>query len=162
MFGGKDPLLGDWWHGEDTEEFMQVDPSKANRIYFSQIGDDMLVKLRRPFWTELQSRYGNQFFVRDEGELAAVIGTIDAVTTCLDRPQGCAVVPGIPDEQYVFTLALSISGGLVAGSVIGPIITRTDDPTLIVYNTIGFLAAVALASVLPSMGWATEKKGGDF
>lgn len=36
---------------------------------------------------------------------------------CLGRPNGCVVVPGLPEEQYYFTLITSIAGGLVAGFV---------------------------------------------
>lgn len=36
---------------------------------------------------------------------------------CLGKPGGCLVVPGVPDEQYYFTLLTSVAGGLVAGFV---------------------------------------------
>lgn len=29
-------------------------------------GDEVLFKLRRPWWSELQGRYGNLFYIRDE------------------------------------------------------------------------------------------------
>lgn len=50
-----------------------------------------------------------------QGESAAVLSTIDALATCLERPGGCAVVPGLPSDQYNLTLGTSILGGLVAG-----------------------------------------------
>ena len=50
-----------------------------------------------------------------QGESAAVLSTIDALATCLERPGGCAVVPGLPADQYNLTLGTSILGGLVAG-----------------------------------------------
>ena len=43
----------------------QVDPSAPNILNVPFIGDNVLAKLRRPFWTELQSRYGNMFYVRE-------------------------------------------------------------------------------------------------
>lgn len=45
---------------------MQVDPSAPNILNVPFIGDNVLAKLHRPFWTELQSRFGNMFFVREQ------------------------------------------------------------------------------------------------
>jgi len=42
---------------------------------------------------------------------------MSALTQCLERPDGCRVVPGLPLEQYYATLTCSIAGGLVAGFV---------------------------------------------
>jgi hypothetical protein len=42
---------------------------------------------------------------------------MSALVECLDRPDGCRVVPGLPQEQYVFTLGCAMAGGLVAGFV---------------------------------------------
>ena len=42
-------------------------------------------------------------------------GTLDALAECLPRPQGCAVVPGLPANQYQLTLITSLLGGFVAG-----------------------------------------------
>ena len=50
-----------------------------------------------------------------QGEGAAVEGTLDALTECLQRPMGCAVVPGLPGNQYQLTLVTSVLGGFVAG-----------------------------------------------
>ncbi len=77
----------------------------------------MLFKLRRPFLQEVQSRYGNLFYVRDNGESAAVQEAVGALTKCLAAPEGCKVVPGLPSDQYFFTLAFSVTGGLIAGFV---------------------------------------------
>lgn len=53
-----------------------------------------------------------------QGESAAVENAINAVTTCLGSPKGCAVVPGLPPNQYWFTFAMSVIGGVIAGFVI--------------------------------------------
>lgn len=37
-----------------------------NLLRFWYIGDEVERTLRRPWWTELQSRYGNMFFIRDK------------------------------------------------------------------------------------------------
>lgn len=52
-----------------------------------------------------------------QGESAALQQAMSALTDCLERPDGCRVVPGLPIEQYYATLTCSIAGGLVAGFV---------------------------------------------
>lgn len=52
-----------------------------------------------------------------QGEAAAVMGALAALTDCLGRDGGCAVVPGLPPEQYTATLVCAATGGLVAGFV---------------------------------------------
>ncbi len=56
--------------------------------------------------------------MRDEGEQKAVLQALGAVTACLGAPEGCRVVPGLPEDQYQLTLVLSIAGGIIAGSVL--------------------------------------------
>ena len=55
------------------------------------------------------------WYMRTQGEGAAVEETLDALADCLQRPQGCAVVPGLPGNQYQLTLITSVLGGFVAG-----------------------------------------------
>ena len=50
-----------------------------------------------------------------QGESAAVLNALGALTECLERPGGCAVVPGLPEDQYKLTLITSVLGGFVAG-----------------------------------------------
>ena len=54
---------------------------------------------------ELQTRYGNQYYVKDHGEDGAM-DALNAVEICLDRG-GCQVVPGLP-QQWLWTLTTSI------------------------------------------------------
>jgi hypothetical protein len=49
-----------------------------------------------------------------QGEAVALQSVVDSVDTCL-RKGGCIHVPGLPDEQYFFTLILSITGGVICG-----------------------------------------------
>ena len=55
-------------------------------------------------------RYGNRFFVAEEGEPEALQQSVGAIVFCLDRPEGCVRVPGLPDELYFLTLGASIAG----------------------------------------------------
>ena len=43
-----------------------------------------------------------------------MLGVLDAMSTCLERG-GCAVVPGLPSNQYQLTLITSLVGGVVFG-----------------------------------------------
>jgi hypothetical protein len=52
-----------------------------------------------------------------QGEAASLQNAMTAVADCIERPDGCRVVPGLPIEQYYATLTCSIAGGLVAGFV---------------------------------------------
>lgn len=52
-----------------------------------------------------------------QGEQVAIERAAEAVVGCLGKPGGCAVVPGLPEEQYAFTLVLSMIAGLTAGLV---------------------------------------------
>eukprot|EP00879_Flechtneria_rotunda_P020931 GHRR01022039.1.p1 GENE.GHRR01022039.1~~GHRR01022039.1.p1 ORF type:complete len:261 (+),score=76.68 GHRR01022039.1:446-1228(+) len=113
----KGPSYRKAWGLDKNTVVIRVDPSSPNIIGVPYIGDNVLAKLRRGFWIELQSRFGNIFTVREQGDAAAVLGAMSAVTECLGRDQGCAVVPGLVPEEYYATLACSVAGGLVAGFV---------------------------------------------
>ncbi len=105
------------WGVDESTIVVFVDPSAPNIMTF-RFGMAVQKILPRPFFTELQSRLGNQFFVRDNGEQAAVFQMLDAFDVCLRKEGGCRVPPGLPSEQYYFTLGCSIAGGLILGSVL--------------------------------------------
>ncbi|MFY8148645.1 MAG: TPM domain-containing protein, partial [Prochlorococcaceae cyanobacterium] len=122
----------------------------------------------------LQTRYGNQYYVRDHGEDGAIVDALTAVEGCLERG-GCQVVPGLPREQWLLTLSTSILGGVIAGVAayprkegrrvewawvlllsplwlilfaalgLGPVVTRTSDLLPVARNTLGFLGAALVA-----------------
>ena len=56
------------WAPNDRTVIIIVDPSSPNILDFST-GQAVEQLLRRTFFVELQSRYGNKFFVRDEVHL---------------------------------------------------------------------------------------------
>lgn len=103
------------WRPNPKSVIVGVDPSSPNIVAFRFIGADVQQKLRRQFWIELQSRFGNIYYVRDEGEASAVMSVTKTIEECLLKPEGCRVVPGLPIDQFYFTLVLSIAGGLVFG-----------------------------------------------
>ncbi len=163
----------DYWNLDEKSVLLIADARGGNILNFS-VGEDVYQLLPRTFWVELQTRYGNQYFVRDEGEDQAILQALGAVEGCLAKG-GCGVVPGLPHEQWVFTLITSIAGGIICGFAgrprkpdqifswqwalifsplwamlfvsfgIGPVVTRTSDWIPLTRNIAGFLIGFLVA-----------------
>lgn len=170
----------EFW-GLDKKSIMLVaDPRGGNLLNFS-VGDELYPLLPRTFWIELQTRFGNQFYVRDNGEDGAVLGAINALETCLNKG-GCAVVPGLPREQWILTLITSVLGGIICGFAaqprkegqgiawqwallfsplwgilfiafgLGPVVTRTPELLPVIRNVSGFIIGAVVAFLTPAFG----------
>lgn len=169
-----------FWGLDDKSIMLVADPRGGNLLNFS-VGDQLFPLLPRTFWIELQTRFGNQFFVRDNGEDGAVLGAIGALETCLNRG-GCAVVPGLPREQWILTLITSVLGGVICGFAaqprkagqgiawqwallfsplwgilffafgLGPVVTRTPELLPVIRNVSGFLIGALVAFLTPVFG----------
>ena len=126
--------IKDYWDLDDTSLLVIADPRGGNLLNFN-IGEAYFSFMPRLFWVELQTRFGNQYYVKDHGEDGAVLDAINSVKICLERG-GCQVVPGLPKEQYIWTLCTSILGGLVAGFSAAP---RKEGQII----SIGFLALLS-------------------
>ncbi len=170
----------EFWGLNDKSIMMVADPRGGNLLNFS-VGDQLYPLLPRTFWIELQTRFGNQFYVRDNGEDGAVLGAINALETCLERG-GCSVVPGLPREQWILTLVTSILGGVICGFAaqprregdgiawqwallfsplwgilfiafgLGPVVTRTPELLPVIRNVSGFLIGLIVAFLTPVFG----------
>ena len=168
--------IKDYWNLDDTSLLIVADPRGGNLLNFN-VGEAYFAFMPRLFWVELQTRFGNQYYVKDHGEDGAVLDAINSVKICLQRG-GCKVVPGLSKEQYLWTLCTSILGGLVAGfasaprkegdilsivflallsplwgmlfGIFGlvPIITRTNDLLPLLKNGLAFTAAVIAGYLL--------------
>lgn len=167
----------EFW-GLDDHSFMLIaDPRGGNLLNFS-VGDAFRDVFPRTFWIELQTRYGNQFFVRDHGEDGAIISTINALKGCLEQG-GCNAVPGLPREQWILTFVTSLLGGAICGFAahprkpgqtfawqwmlifsplwgmlfiafgIGPVVSRTSDWLPLARNVAGFLLGFVVAFLTP-------------
>jgi hypothetical protein len=173
-----------FWGLDDNTVMLVADGRGGNILNFS-VGENIYPLLNRTFWVELQTRFGNQFFVRDNGEDQAILQTVQTLETCL-RQGGCGVVPGLPREQWLLTLGTSIVGGIVCGFSaqprkadqnfawqwmlifsplwgilfisfgIGPVVTRTSDWLPLARNFIGFFGAAVVAFLLPALGRALQ------
>ena len=175
----------DFWGLNDRSVMLVADTRGRNILNFN-VGDAVYELLPRTFWIELQSRYGNQFFVRDQGEHQAILASVDAIMTCLSQ-NGCAVVPGLPQEQWLLTLITSIVGGLVFGFAghprregeifawkwaliltplwgmlffafgIGPVVSRTNEILPIVRNLAGFVGGSIIAYLIPTPARSSDR-----
>ena len=168
----------EFW-GLDNASVMLVADSRGRNLLNFSVGDAVYPLLSRGFWIELQSRYGNQFYVREQGYSQSILASIDAIATCLEQ-DGCIAVPGIPQEQWILTLITSIVGGIIFGFAghprkegeifawkwaliftplwgmlfisfgLGPVVTRTSEWVPIVRNVAGFIGGAVVAYLIPS------------
>lgn len=166
-----------FWGLDDKSVLLVADSRGGNILNFS-VGDAVYDLLPRTFWIELQTRFGNLYFVREEGEDQSIIQALESVKTCL-RQGGCRVVPGLPREQWILTLITSVVGGIICGFAaqprkqgqifawqwalifsplwgilfiafgIAPVITRTSEWLPLVRNISGFLIGALVAYLSP-------------
>jgi hypothetical protein len=166
----------DFWNLDQRSLLLVADPRGGNLLNFN-VGDAFFSLMPRTFWVELQTRYGNQYYVRDHGEDGAILDALHAVKGCLAMG-GCQVVPGLPQEQWLLTLCTSVLGGLIVGIAafprslertiewtwvlllsplwlilfgvfgVAPIVTRTNDLLPLARNGLGFLGAAVIAYLI--------------
>ena len=174
-----------YWGLDERSLLLIADPRGGNLLNFN-VGDAYFALMPRLFWVELQTRFGNQYYVRDHGEDGSILDSISAVRSCLDRG-GCSVVPGLPKEQSLWTLSTSILGGLIAGFAafpkkegdsiawswllllsplwimlfgifgIAPIVTRTTDFVPIIRNVLVFFGSSIAAYLIAQSTFAKSK-----
>ena len=165
----------EFWGLDERSLLVVADPRGGNLLNFN-VGDALYALMPRTYWVELQTRFGNQYYVKDHGEDIAILDALDAVETCLDRG-GCQFVPGLPQEQWLLTFTTSLLGGVVAGIAsypkkegeliawpwllllsplwvmlfgvfgIAPVVSRTSEVLPLLRNGLGFIGG-ALAAYL--------------
>jgi len=175
-----------FWGLNDRSILLVADSRGGNILSFA-VGDDVYELLPRTFWIELQTRFGNLYYVREKGEDQAILDAMHTVEGCL-RKGGCSVVPGLPREQWILTLITSVIGGVICGFAaqpreegqvvawqwalifsplwgilflafgIGPVVTRTSDWLPLVRNISGFLIGVLVAYLTPVINKSTPSE----
>jgi hypothetical protein len=176
----------DFWQLDQNSVLVVADSRGGNILNFS-VGDALYKYMPRTFWIELQTRFGNQFFVRDNGADEAIVQSLQSIQTCL-RQDGCSVVPGLPQEQWILTLATSIVGGIIFGFAsrprkpgqffawqwallfsplwgmlfisfgLGPVLVRTSDWIPVFRNVSGFMIGALAAYLIPLFADATPSE----
>ncbi|MEL6441559.1 MAG: TPM domain-containing protein [Cyanobacteria bacterium J06621_8] len=167
-----------FWGLDDKSILLVADSRGGNLLAFS-IGDDVYELLPRNFWIELQTRFGNMYYIRENGENNAIVEALGAVKGCLVQ-NGCTAVPGLPQEQWILTLISSIVGGVILGVAViprkegqviawqwglimsplwgilfiafgmGPVVVRTPEVLPLFRNVIGFMLGAVVAFISPS------------
>jgi hypothetical protein len=175
-----------YW-GLDDKSVLVVADTRGGNILNFHVGDDVYKLMPRNFWIELQTRFGNMYYVRENGEDNAIIDALAAVKTCLVRG-GCNVVPGLPQEQWLLTLVASLIGGVICGFAgqsrkpgqgfawqwalifsplwgilflsfgIAPVVTRTDEWLPLLRNCSGFIIGVLVAYLSPMLAAANPSE----
>ncbi len=170
--------IREFWGLNEKSVLLVADPRGGNILNFN-VGDAVYKLLPRTFWVELQTRFGNLYFVRENGENGSIVEALESIKTCLQRDSGCRVVPGLPREQWILTLITSVVGGLVCGFAaiprkkgqlvawqwalifsplwgilffafgLGPVLTRTSEWLPLVRNILGFALGAAVAFLSP-------------
>ena len=166
-----------YWNLDDKSILLVADGRGGNILAFS-IGDAVYELMPRTFWIELQTRFGNMYFVRENGENNAIVEALNTVKTCVGQG-GCLVVPGLPREQWILTLISSVVGGVICGFAaiprregqvfawqwalimsplwgilflafgVGPVVTRTADWLPLFRNVMGFFLGALVAYLSP-------------
>jgi hypothetical protein len=177
----------DFWKLDERSLLVVADERGGNLLNFN-VGDALFALMPRTFWVELQTRYGNQYYVRDHGRDGAVLDAIHSVKGCLAMG-GCQVVPGLPREQWLLTLWTSILGGLIVGFAayprhegrrvewgwvlllsplwiilfgvfgVAPIVTRTSDLLPLLRNGLGFGAGAVGAYLIAQLTVGRNRPG---
>jgi TPM domain len=167
-----------YW-GLDDKSVLLVSDSRGGNILNFNVGDEAYHMMPRTFWIELQTRFGNLYYVREHGEDGAILDSLDTVKGCLLKG-GCTVVPGLPQEQWLLTLVSSVLGGIICGVAaqprkegqtfawqwalifsplwgilfiafgVAPVITRTQEWLPLVRNVAGFGIGLLVAYLSPS------------
>jgi len=181
--------IKEFWGLDERSLLLVADPRGGNLLNFN-VGDALFALMPRTFWVELQTRFGNQYYVRDHGEDGAIIDALTAVESCLKRG-GCQVVPGLPQEQWLLTLATSLVGGMVAGFAayprkqgekiawswllllsplwlmlfaifgLAPVITRTTDILPLIRNSLAFAGSAIGAYLVAQQTVGRQQFVGD-
>jgi len=177
----------DFWKLDAKSILLVADARGGNLLAFS-IGDDVYKLMPRTFWIELQSRFGNMYYVRENGENEAIVQSLATVKGCLVTEGGCGVVPGLPREQWILTLISSIVGGIICGFAavprkegagfgwqwmlimsplwgilfisfgLGPVLVRTSDWLPVVRNIMGFVLGALVAYLSPILSRTNTSK----
>ncbi|MCP9774454.1 TPM domain-containing protein [Cyanobium sp. WAJ14-Wanaka] len=162
-----------FWNLDERSLLVVGDERGGNLLNFN-VGEGLFALMPRTYWVELQTRFGNQYYVRDHGQAAAILDSVQVVEDCLEKG-GCQVVPGLPREQWLLTLSTSVVGGLVVGFAgyprkegrrfewgwvlllsplwlimfgalgLGPILTRTTEVLPLLRNSLAFLGGIVVA-----------------
>ena len=76
--------MREFWGLDESSLLLVADPCGGNLLNFN-VGDAFFALMPRTYWVELQTRFGNQYYVKDHGEDGAILDSLNAVEICLER-----------------------------------------------------------------------------
>ena len=168
--------IREFWGLDERSLLLVADPRGGNLLNFN-VGDAFFALMPRTYWVELQTRFGNQYHVKDHGEDGAILDALNAVGN-LPRTRwlpGCAGTPPRtvaldPDDlrprrrdrrlaayprkegdvvAWSWLLLLSPLWVMLFGVFgIAPVITRTSDVLPLLRNSLGFIGGAVLAYLI--------------
>ena len=95
---------------------MTVDEFNGNVLDFYNDQQALSPIVPKSVVQEIRGRYGNKYFVDEEGLEAATVAAASAMSGCLGKAEGCKFVPGLSQQQREFSLVAVISGGFLFGA----------------------------------------------
>lgn len=98
---------------DDETGLIIVDRRGGNVLNF-RVGDALRKSFPGSFWAELANRFGNEFYIRDNGIDGALFAAIEKIEGC--GMAGCRVVPGVSTDQLYISLGCAAVAGCVAGA----------------------------------------------
>jgi len=112
--------LQKYWKADVNTIVVSIDEFKGNvlEFYYDSVNPSGLKSIiPKNVFQELRGRYGNVYFLREEGTEAAVVGVTGVLNGCLMRG-GCNFVPGLSEQQRQFSLIAITSGAFLSGAVL--------------------------------------------
>ena len=118
--GASMPSANDLYRYFGTEDrklvVMTVDEFNGNVLDFYNDQTALAPIVPKSVVQEIRGRYGNKYFVDEEGLEEATVAAAAAMSGCLGKAEGCKFVPGLSQQQREFSLIAVVSGGFLFGA----------------------------------------------
>lgn len=118
--GAAMPSANDLYRYFGTEDrklvIMTVDEFNGNVLDFYNDQSALAPIVPKSVVQEIRGRYGNKYFVDEEGLEEATVAAAAAMSGCLGKAEGCKFVPGLSQQQREFSLIAVVSGGFLFGA----------------------------------------------
>ena len=118
--GAAMPSANDLYRYFGTEDrklvIMTVDEFNGNVLDFYNDQSALAPIVTKSVVQEIRGRYGNKYFVDEEGLEEATVAAATAMNGCLGKAEGCKFVPGLSQQQREFSLIAVCSGGFLFGA----------------------------------------------
>ena len=91
--------IKDYWGVDERTIVLIADrglKGTSNILNFN-VGQGYQFDLPTVFWTRLSGRFGNGFYIKDNGEGGAILSAIDTIDYCLRVPKTCTDIPDFGD-----------------------------------------------------------------